>query len=156
MIFRRLTWVLSHWWHWAHLLGPPSSSVSSPWPGRRRSQRPALARWCRWRFYSPKQTPSHRMQEVLREGNKEHRHSNNWDILICFFKKKLNGRTSPVRTRMIKTANMSGYSARIPGASIVMYRRQKSSMCRPISSSKVALQARATLEVPAVEAGIRG
>lgn len=57
-------------------------------------------------------------------------------------------RFSPVRMIMMKTANMSGYSARIPGASIVMYRLQNSSMCLPISSSKVALHALATLEVP--------
>lgn len=55
---------------------------------------------------------------------------------------------SPVRVIMMKTANMSGYSARKPGAFMLMYRLQNSSMCLPISSSKVALHALATLEVP--------
>lgn len=58
------------------------------------------------------------------------------------------GCSSPVRVIMIRTANMSGYSAKKPGAFIVMYRVQNSSMCLPISSSKVALHALATLEVP--------
>lgn len=49
---------------------------------------------------------------------------------------------------MMKTANMSGYSANIPGAFMDMYSLQKFSMCFPINSSNVALHARATLEVP--------
>lgn len=54
----------------------------------------------------------------------------------------------PVRVRMINTENISGYSAKMPGAFMDMYCRQKCSICFPISSSNVALQARATLEVP--------
>lgn len=46
---------------------------------------------------------------------------------------------------------MSGYSANIPGAFIDMYCLQKCSMRCPISSSNVALQARATLDVPGIE-----
>lgn len=49
---------------------------------------------------------------------------------------------------MIQTANMSGYSASTPGAFIVMYRLQNSSIYFPIILSKVALHARATLAVP--------
>lgn len=56
--------------------------------------------------------------------------------------------SAPVSMIMMKTANMSGYSARTPGAFMVMCRLQNSSMCLPISSSKVALHALATLEVP--------
>lgn len=54
---------------------------------------------------------------------------------------------------MMKTAKMSGYSARMPGAFMVMYVLQKSSMCLPMSSSKVALHARATLDVPEEQRG---
>lgn len=54
----------------------------------------------------------------------------------------------PVSMRMMSTANMSGYSAKIPGAFILMCNLQKFSIWFPISSSKVALQARATLDVP--------
>lgn len=43
---------------------------------------------------------------------------------------------------------MSGYSANTPGAFIDMYSLQNCSMRCPINSSKVALQARATLDVP--------
>lgn len=46
---------------------------------------------------------------------------------------------------------MSGYSAKMPGAFMDMYSLQNCSMRFPISSSKVALHARATLEVPKVE-----
>lgn len=46
------------------------------------------------------------------------------------------------------TANASGYSANTPGAFMDMYALQKCSMRFPINSSKVALQARATLDVP--------
>lgn len=49
---------------------------------------------------------------------------------------------------MMRTANMSGYSASIPGASIDIYSLQNSSMRFPTNSSKVALHARATLDVP--------
>lgn len=49
---------------------------------------------------------------------------------------------------MMQTANMSGYSARTPGAFIVMCCLQNSSMYFPIILSKVALHARATLAVP--------
>lgn len=49
------------------------------------------------------------------------------------------------------TANMSGFSARTPGAFRVMCVRENSPMGLPISSSKVALQALATLEVPATK-----
>lgn len=55
----------------------------------------------------------------------------------------------PVRMMIITTAKMSGYFASTPGASIDMYFLQKFSMCLPMISSKVALQALATLEVPA-------
>lgn len=55
----------------------------------------------------------------------------------------------PVRMMIITTAKMSGYFASTPGASIVMYFLQKSSMCWPMISSNVALQALATLDVPA-------
>ena len=55
----------------------------------------------------------------------------------------------PVRMTIITTAKMSGYFASTPGASIVMYFLQNSSMCWPMISSNVALQALATLEVPA-------
>lgn len=57
----------------------------------------------------------------------------------------------PVRVNMMQTANMSGYSANIPGAFMDMYSLQKSSMRLPNNSSKVALHARATLEVPEME-----
>lgn len=57
----------------------------------------------------------------------------------------------PVKMMMITTAKMSGYFASTPGAFIVMYLLQKSSMCPPMISSNVALQALATLEVPARE-----
>lgn len=56
---------------------------------------------------------------------------------------------SPVRMMIITTAKMSGYFASTPGASIVMYFLQNFSMCCPMISSNVALQALATLEVPA-------
>lgn len=46
---------------------------------------------------------------------------------------------------------MSGYSANIPGAFMDMYSLQNCSMRCPINSSKVALQARATLDVPEAE-----
>lgn len=49
---------------------------------------------------------------------------------------------------MMTTAKASGYSASTPGAFMDMYALQKCSMRFPISSSKVALQARATLDVP--------
>lgn len=49
---------------------------------------------------------------------------------------------------MMTTANASGYSANTPGAFMDMYALQKCSMRFPINSSKVALQARATLDVP--------
>ena len=52
---------------------------------------------------------------------------------------------------MMTTANMSGYSANIPGAFIDMCSLQNCSMRFPINSSKVALHARATLEVPEME-----
>lgn len=52
---------------------------------------------------------------------------------------------------MIRTANMSGYSANTPGAFMCMFSLQKCSMRFPTSSSKVALHARATLEVPEQE-----
>lgn len=55
----------------------------------------------------------------------------------------------PVRMRMMITANMSGFSASTPGACRAMCVRENSPMGFPISSSNVALQARATLEVPA-------
>lgn len=55
----------------------------------------------------------------------------------------------PVRMVIITTAKMSGYFASTPGASIFMYLLQNSSMCWPMISSNVALQALATLEVPA-------
>lgn len=54
----------------------------------------------------------------------------------------------PVKMMIITTAKMSGYLASTPGASIVMYFLQNSSMCWPMISSNVALQALATLEVP--------
>lgn len=54
----------------------------------------------------------------------------------------------PVRMMIITTAKMSGYLASTPGASMVMYFLQNSSMCCPMISSNVALQALATLEVP--------
>lgn len=57
----------------------------------------------------------------------------------------------PVRVIMMTTANMSGYSANTPGAFMAMYALQKCSMRFPTNSSKVALHARATLEVPEVE-----
>lgn len=52
---------------------------------------------------------------------------------------------------MMITANMSGYFANIPGAFMDMYSLQNCSMRLPTNSSKVALHARATLEVPEVE-----
>lgn len=55
----------------------------------------------------------------------------------------------PVKVMMIITANMSGYSARTPGTFMVRYCLQNVSMCLPIRPSNVALQARATLDVPA-------
>lgn len=57
----------------------------------------------------------------------------------------------PVRVNMMITANMSGYFANIPGAFMDMYSLQNCSMRLPTNSSKVALHARATLEVPEVE-----
>ena len=61
----------------------------------------------------------------------------------------------PVRMRMMITANMSGFSASTPGACRAMCVRENSPMGFPISSSNVALQARATLEVPAEKHTIR-
>ena len=55
---------------------------------------------------------------------------------------------------MMTTANMSGYAASIPGAFIGMYSLQNCSMRFPTNSSKVALHARATLEVPEMERGL--
>lgn len=52
---------------------------------------------------------------------------------------------------MMQTANTSGYSDSIPGAFMDMYSLQKYSMRFPNNSSKVALHARATLEVPVME-----
>lgn len=52
---------------------------------------------------------------------------------------------------MMITAKMSGVSASTPGAFSVMCVRENSPMGLPISSSKVALQALATLEVPVTE-----
>lgn len=49
---------------------------------------------------------------------------------------------------MMSTANMSGYSAKTPGAFMIMWFLQNISICFPMSSSNVALQARATLDVP--------
>lgn len=49
---------------------------------------------------------------------------------------------------MMITAKMSGVSASTPGACSVMCARENSPMGLPISSSKVALQALATLDVP--------
>jgi len=49
---------------------------------------------------------------------------------------------------MMTTANMSGYFAKTPGAFMDMYSLQNCSMRFPTNSSKVALHARATLEVP--------
>lgn len=46
---------------------------------------------------------------------------------------------------------MSGYSANTPGAFMAMYSLQNCSMRFPINSSKVALHARATLDVPDME-----
>lgn len=57
----------------------------------------------------------------------------------------------PVRVNMMRTANMSGYSASTPGAFIDMCSLQNSSMRFPTNSSKVALHARATLEVPGAQ-----
>lgn len=54
----------------------------------------------------------------------------------------------PVSVIMMITANMSGYSASTPGTFIDMFSLQNCSMRFPTSSSKVALQARDTLEVP--------
>lgn len=63
--------------------------------------------------------------------------------------------TEPVRMRMMITANMSGFSASTPGACRAICFRENSPMGFPISSSNVALQARATLEVPAEKHTIR-
>lgn len=49
---------------------------------------------------------------------------------------------------MMATANISGYSANTPGNFMLIYSRQNISIFLPISSSNVALQARATLAVP--------
>lgn len=57
----------------------------------------------------------------------------------------------PVRVIMMTTANMSGYSANTPGAFMDMYSLQNCSIRFPTNSSKVALHARATLEVPEME-----
>lgn len=57
----------------------------------------------------------------------------------------------PVSVIMMRTANMSGYCANIPGAFMDMYSLQNCSMRLPTNSSKVALHARATLEVPETE-----
>lgn len=57
----------------------------------------------------------------------------------------------PVKMRMMITAKMSGFSASTPGAFRAMCVRANSPMGLPISSSNVALQALATLEVPAVK-----
>lgn len=57
----------------------------------------------------------------------------------------------PVSVNMMRTANMSGYSASTPGAFMDMCSLQNSSIRFPINSSKVALHARATLEVPNTE-----
>lgn len=54
----------------------------------------------------------------------------------------------PVRIKIIITAKMSGFSASTPGAFRAMCFRENSPMGLPISSSNVALQALATLEVP--------
>lgn len=56
--------------------------------------------------------------------------------------------TLPVKIRIIITANMSGVSASTPGAFRVMCLRENSPIGLPISSSNVALQDLATLEVP--------
>ena len=56
---------------------------------------------------------------------------------------------------MMITANMSGFSASTPGAFRAMCVRENSPMGFPISSSNVALQARATLEVPAKKHTVR-
>lgn len=57
----------------------------------------------------------------------------------------------PVRVIMMRTANTSGYPAKTPGAFMDMYSLQNCSMRFPTNSSKVALHARATLEVPEME-----
>ncbi len=67
----------------------------------------------------------------------------NWSVMASYVISVL-----PVRVRMMNTENISGYSARMPGAFIDMCCRQKCSICFPISSSNVALQALATLDVP--------
>lgn len=54
----------------------------------------------------------------------------------------------PVKMRIIITAKMSGFVASTPGAFRAMCVRENSPMGLPISSSNVALQALATLEVP--------
>lgn len=48
----------------------------------------------------------------------------------------------------MSTANMSGYSAKNPGALMLMWSLQNISIWFPMSSSNVALHARATLDVP--------
>lgn len=55
----------------------------------------------------------------------------------------------PVRMRIMITAKMSGFSASTPGACRAMWARENSPMGLPSSSSNVALQALATLDVPA-------
>lgn len=49
---------------------------------------------------------------------------------------------------MMNTANMSGYAAKTPGTLMLMCCLQNVSIRFSISSSNVALQARATLDVP--------
>lgn len=61
----------------------------------------------------------------------------------------------PVKMRIMITANMSGFLASTPGTFRAMCVRENSPMGLPISSSNVALQALATLEVPATKHTVR-